>query len=286
MNDEKNQNYYRIAKAIEFIKNNFRKQPTLEELAEVANLSPFHFQRVFTEWAGTSPKKFLQYVSIQHAKMKLAQHETLFDTAFETGLSGTSRLHDLFVKIVGMTPAEYKNGGRDLNINYSYATSPFGRLIIASTPKGICHLSFFDNAGNDAFEMLRSEYPNAHFSEKTDDFQVNALKIFSSPMNIEVIRVHLKGTDFQLKVWEALLKIPASSLVTYNTIANLINQPSSSRAVGNAIGRNPVAYIIPCHRVIKSTGEFGGYKWNETRKTALIGWEESADQIRPFNKTQ
>ena len=276
MTDSKQHNYYRIAEAIEFIKDNFREQPTLQELAEKANLSQFHFQRLFTEWAGTSPKKFLQYVSIQYAKTKLAKENTLFETAYETGLSGTSRLHDLFVKIEGMSPAEYKNGGKDLKINYSYSSSPFGNIIIASTPKGICYLSFFDQKNEDAFIDLQSEYPNACLKESTDEHQTNALRIFNSAdKKIEEIKIHLKGTDFQLKVWEALLKLPSASLVSYNSIAKLINKPTASRAVGTAIGKNPIAFIIPCHRVIKSTGELGGYKWNNTRKTALIGWEET-----------
>ena len=281
MSEQKDHNYYRIAKAIDFIKENFKKQPTLEELAEKVNLSQFHFQRLFTEWAGTSPKKFLQYISLQHAKRKLAKKKTLFDTAFETGFSGTSRLHELFVNIEGMSPKEYKNGGKDLKINYSFLSSPFGALIIASTQKGICYLSFFDDTSENALEMLKQEYPEAQLQEKTDEFQRNALKIFSNKTpKLEEIKLHLKGTDFQLKVWEALLKVPSASLVSYNTIADLINKPSSSRAVGNAIGKNPIAYIIPCHRVIKSTGELGGYRWNNTRKTAIIGWEEIENETK------
>ena len=280
MNDQNRNNYYRIAKAIEFISDNFKEQPNLKELAEEVNLSQYHFQRLFTEWAGTSPKKFLQFVSLQHAKKKLQQENSLFDTAFETGLSGTSRLHDLFVKIEGMSPADYKNGGKNLKINFSYSTSQFGNLIIASTDKGVCHLSFFDNDKEDAFDTLKSEYPNAEFIETKDEPQRNALKIFESDQGaINQIKLHLRGTEFQLKVWEALLKIPSASLVSYNLISELIHKPNSSRAVGNAIGRNPIAYIIPCHRVIRSTGKLGGYRWNTTRKTALIGWEQTKNQI-------
>ena len=274
MDDKNQQNYYRIAKAITFIKDNFKEQPTLDELASKVNLSPYHFQRIFTEWAGTSPKKFLQYVSLQFAKRKLVKNQSLFDTAFETGFSGTSRLHDLFVKIEGMSPAAYKNGGERLNINYSYSSSQFGNVIIASTLKGICYLSFFDSAPENAFQNLKSEYPNAQFQEKKDKIQANALSVLEKGSeDIDQIKVYLKGTDFQLKVWEALLKIPPASLVSYNEIAAMINKPSSFRAVANAIGKNPIAYIIPCHRVIRSTGELGGYRWNTTRKTAIIGWE-------------
>lgn len=279
MNEQNQQNYYRIAKAIEFIKDNFKEQPNLNELAEKINLSKYHFQRLFVDWAGTTPKKFLQFVSLQYAKNKLQKENSLFDTAFETGLSSTSRLHDLFVKIEGMSPAEYKNGGKNLSINYSYATSHFGNLLIASTNKGVCYLSFFDKEKKDALNDLLSEYPNAKLNEDKDGFQKNALKIFNKKTKaIDEIKMHLKGTEFQLKVWEALLKIPSASLVSYSLIANVINKPKSTRAVGSAIGKNPIAYIIPCHRVIKSTGNLGGYKWNTTRKTALIGWEETKDQ--------
>lgn len=278
MNNQQH-NYYRIAKAIEYIKDNFKEQPSLKELAEKVNLSEYHFQRLFSQWAGTSPKKFLQYVSIQYAKTKLLKEKSLFDTAFETGFSGTSRLHDLFINIEAMSPADYKNGGKNLDINYSYSISQFGNLIIASTKKGICHLSFFDIKRKEALDGLQSEYPNAQFTETRDSFQENALAFFNNKSNtIDEVKIHLKGTDFQLKVWEALLKVPSASLVSYNAIARLINKPSSSRAVGSAIGKNPIAYIIPCHRVIKSTGELGGYKWNNTRKTAIIGWEEIENQ--------
>lgn len=279
MNEQNQRNYYRIAKAIEFIKDNFKEQPNLDELAEKVNLSKYHFQRLFADWAGTTPKKFLQFTSLQYAKSKLQKENSIFETSFETGFSSTSRLHDLFVKIEGMSPAEYKNGGKNLKINYTFGTSNFGNLIIASTTKGICYLSFFDQTKNDALNELVLEYPNAQLKEDRDNIQENALKIFNKNTKaIDEIKMHLKGTEFQLKVWEALLKIPSASLVSYNSIANIINKPNSSRAVGNAIGKNPIAYIIPCHRVIKSTGSLGGYKWNTTRKTALIGWEETKNQ--------
>ncbi|MEE2770903.1 MAG: methylated-DNA--[protein]-cysteine S-methyltransferase [Bacteroidota bacterium] len=274
MDDAQQYNYDRIAKAITYIRQHFRQQPGLDEIARHVGLSPFHFQKMFSDWAGTSPKKFLQYVSLQFAKEKLAQNESLFDTAYQTGLSGTSRLHDLFVKIEGMSPAEYKNGGEKLAINYQFSETRFGRLLIASTKKGGCLLSFYEGTPEAALKLLNMEFPKASFRLAPDEIQQNALKIFSQDSeDISEIKIHLKGTAFQLKVWEALLKIPQASLVSYNLVANMIEKPSSSRAVGNAIGKNPVAYIIPCHRVIKSTGELGGYRWNQTRKTAIIGWE-------------
>ncbi|MBS1914945.1 MAG: methylated-DNA--[protein]-cysteine S-methyltransferase [Bacteroidetes bacterium] len=274
MNTQDTINYNRIAEAIDYIKTNFKEQPNLDEVAAQIHISPFHFQRLFTDWAGTTPKKFLQYISVEHAKNLLKQnHATLFDAAYETGLSGTSRLHDMFINIEGMTPAEYKNGGRSLRINYSFAESPFGNLLVASTQKGICYMAFHEDE-NIALEDLKMKFPNASFTRKLDMMQQNALFIFQNDWGkLQEIKLHLKGTEFQLKVWEALLKIPMGQLATYGTIAEKIKSPNASRAVGTAIGSNPVAYLIPCHRVIQSTGNFGGYMWGPLRKTAIIGWE-------------
>lgn len=274
MNEQEKINYDRIAEAIDYIKQNFKDQPNLDEVAEKVNMSPFHFQRLFTEWAGTSPKKFLQFISIEHAKKILTENKaTLFETAYETGLSGTSRLHDLFVNIEGMSPAEYKNGGKSLVINYSFAETPFGNIIVASTQKGICHMAFNEDEFQ-SLEDLKSRFPNATFSQRLDLLQQNALFIFQNDWSkLAEIKLHLKGTDFQLKVWETLLKIPMGKLSTYGEIAKQIENPNASRAVGTAIGSNPVAFLIPCHRVIQSTGSFGGYMWGNTRKTAIIGWE-------------
>ena len=274
MKAQEETNFSRIAEAISYINGNFKTQPGLEEVAEKINLSPFHFQRLFTEWAGVSPKKFLQYLTIEHAKKMLKENQaTLFETAFETGLSGTGRLHDLFVNIEGMTPGEYKNGGENLVINYSFAETPFGNILVASTPKGICHIAFADN---DTIELdqLKAKFPNAVYKQIADATQQHALYIFTHDWDkISEIKLHLKGTDFQLKVWETLLKIPAGQLTTYGSVAKKIGMPTASRAVGTAIGANPVAFLIPCHRIIQSTGNFGGYHWGSTRKTAIIGWE-------------
>jgi len=274
MNTQETINYNRIAEAIDYIKANFKDQPNLDEVAEKVHLSPFHFQRLFSDWAGTSPKKFLQYTSLEHAKKLLKENQTtISETAFETGLSGTSRLHDLFVNIEGMTPAEYKNGGKNLEINYSFAESPFGNIIVASTQKGVCFMAFAEEE-TIGFEDLKHKFPNASFSRKLDLAQQNALFIFQNDWSkLSEIKLHLKGTDFQLKVWETLLKIPMGQLSTYGNIAHQIQKPNASRAVGTAIGSNPVAFLIPCHRVIQSSGIFGGYMWGNTRKTAIIGWE-------------
>ena len=276
METQANLNYHRIAEAIDYIKANFKVQPNLDEVAEKVHLSPSHFQRLFTEWAGTSPKKFLQYISVEHAKKLLKNEQaTLFETAYETGLSSTSRLHDLFINIEGMTPAEYRDGGRDLAINYSFAESPFGSLIVASTAKGVCYMAFQEDEKL-ALEDLELKFPNADFQRKLDLLQQNALFIFQNDWSkLDQVKLHLKGTDFQLKVWESLLKIPLGKLSTYGAIASQIGNPSASRAVGTAIGSNPVAFLIPCHRVIQSSGTFGGYMWGPTRKTAIIGWEGS-----------
>lgn len=267
-------NYHRIAEVIDYIMENFKSQPSVNELAEKVHLSPSHFKRLFSEWAGISPKRFLQYISVEHAKKVLKENQaSLFDTAFETGLSSTSRLHDLFVNIEGMTPAEYKNGGKNLNINYSFINSPFGSLLVASTLKGVCYMAF-ESSEDIALENLVASFPNATFRRGSDIFQRNALAIFQSDWSkLNEIKLHLKATDFQLKVWESLLKIPIGQLSTYGMIANQIGNPKASRAVGTAIGNNPVTYLIPCHRVIRSSGAIGGYMWGNTRKMAIIGWE-------------
>lgn len=219
MNTQENINYNRIADAIDYIKANFKEQPNLDEVAEKVHLSPFHFQRLFSDWAGTSPKKFLQYTSLEHAKKLLKENQaTISETAFETGLSGTSRLHDLFVNIEGMTPAEYKNGGKNLSINYSFAESPFGNIIVASTQKGVCFMAFAEEEAI-GFHDLKNKFPNAAFSRKLDLAQQNALFIFQNDWSkLSEIKLHLKGTDFQLKVWETLLKIPMGQLSTYSTL--------------------------------------------------------------------
>jgi AraC family transcriptional regulator, regulatory protein of adaptative response / methylated-DNA-[protein]-cysteine methyltransferase len=272
-------NYRRIAEAIEYIQANFNKQPSLEEMAGQVALSPFHFQRLFSEWAGTTPKKFLQYISIEHAKNILRNSDaTLFDTAETIGLSGTGRLHDLFINIEGMTPAEYKNEGRNLVINYSFTETPFGNICIASTAKGICHLAFCEDEAS-GLATLKQNFPRATWHHARDQHQSVALLLFHNKgSQLPQLKLHLKGTAFQLKVWQALLTIPMGHLATYGAIAKKIGAPNSSRAVGTAIGNNPVAFLIPCHRVIQSTGIFGNYMWGSTRKKAIIGWEQAQIQ--------
>ncbi|SHH79203.1 bifunctional helix-turn-helix domain-containing protein/methylated-DNA--[protein]-cysteine S-methyltransferase [Wenyingzhuangia marina] len=277
---ENNNNYQIIEKAIAFIEQHKNEQPSLETIAAAVNLSPHYFQKMFTQWAGVSPKKFLQYLNIQHAKNLLKTPEqTLFNTAIETGLSGTGRLHDLFIKIEGMTPGEYKNQGKNLTIYYQDYSSIFGAILIANTDKGICHISFIDDLETD-IQYLKNRYPNATYKNEKHLLQNQAVDIFQNPLtNKTSLQLHIKGTDFQLKVWEALLKIPLGKLSTYGDIAQQIQQPKASRAVGTAIGNNPIAFLIPCHRVIKSTGVFGNYMWGATRKTSIIGWEAAKTEL-------
>jgi AraC family transcriptional regulator of adaptative response/methylated-DNA-[protein]-cysteine methyltransferase len=274
MKEKQKTNFSRIEEAIGYITSNFKTQPGLDEVAEKIHLSPFHFQRLFTDWAGVSPKKFLQYISIEHAKSILKDRQSsLFDAAFETGLSGTGRLHDLFVNIEGMTPGEYKNGGENLWINYSYAETPFGNILVASTSKGICHMAFAEDQ-QQALLALQENFPKAHYKQMVDLIQQNALYIFTKDWrNLSKIKLHLKGTEFQLKVWETLLKIPMGKLASYGNIAEHLHIPKASQAVGSAVGNNPVAFLIPCHRVIQSSGAFGQYHWGSNRKAAMIGWE-------------
>ncbi|MBW4889791.1 methylated-DNA--[protein]-cysteine S-methyltransferase [Mucilaginibacter sp. HMF5004] len=275
METQQHMDYHRIAQAIDYLKLNYKRQPSLDEAAAHVNLSPFHFQRMFKDWAGVTPKQFLQYLSVEHAKTILKEQQaSLFDAAYETGLSGTGRLHDLFIKVEGMTPGEYKNGGQELNINYSFVESPFGTLIVASTTKGICHMAFADKGDEDAFADLKKRFPNAVYQQLTDTIQQNAIFIFTQDWEkLGEIKLHLKGTAFQLKVWETLLKVPMGGLTTYSQLAGKVDNPRASRAVGSAVADNPVALLIPCHRVIRSTGEIGEYHWGSPRKTAIIGWE-------------
>lgn len=274
MTDSTDTHYQRIETSIHYIKQHFREQPSLNEIAAAAGVSPFHFQRLFTEWAGVSPKKFIQFLSLEYAKQLLSeQQSSLMDAAHETGLSGAGRLHDLFMTIEGMTPGEFKNGGAQLTIHYQFAGSPFGKMMVASTEKGICQMSFETDEVL-ALEQLQARFPQAQYCAGSDQRTEAALSIFDHDSHpLEQIKLHLKGTPFQLKVWQALLTIPLGALNTYGAVAKKIDQPNASRAVGTAIGANPIAFLIPCHRVIQGSGHSGGYRWGPHRKSAIIGWE-------------
>ena len=272
MNTNDNIDFKRIELAINYIRSHFKDQPSLDEIAAAVNLSPFHFQRLFTHWAGVSPKKFLQYITIEYAKAHLKKQKSLFDVTMDAGLSGTSRLHDLFVKVEAMTPGEYKNRGKDLTIYYSYLETIFGLVCIASTHKGICYLAFGDTTT--AYIELVDIFPQANFINLEQPIHHQAVSFLQNPKNAhDPLNLHIKGTDFQLKVWDALLKIPLGELTTYGNISHHLNNPNANRAVGTAVGSNPVSFIIPCHRVIRSSGEPGGYHWGLNLKMAMIGWE-------------
>ncbi|OIN55827.1 bifunctional transcriptional activator/DNA repair enzyme AdaA [Arsenicibacter rosenii] len=263
--------YQRIEKAINYLQTHFREQPDLEQIAEQAHLSAFHFQRLFTEWAGVSPKKFVQFLSVNYAKeLLLNQRLSVSETAYETGLSGTSRLHDLFVSIEAMTPAEYRDGGQALRIRYQFADTLFGRVVVAATEKGVCTLQFIDD-DQAGMVLLRQLWPNAVLLPGTDAMQEQALlRLTENLQQPAPLALHLKGTPFQLKVWEALLQIPEGKVAVYGDIAQLATAPAAVRAVGTAIGDNPVAYLIPCHRVLRKSGELGGYHWGTTRKLSML----------------
>ncbi len=267
--------YETIAKALHFIEDKQRRQPSLETIAAHVGMNPFHLQRLFTDWAGVSPKKFLQYLNLEHAKTILQNPKnSVYDAANKTGLSGTGRLHDLFVSIEGMTPGEYKNGGVDLTIQYNLDRCAFGNYLVATTEHGICTLFFYDTTDEQAEKDLRILWPHATFLKKKIPAHTQIQKFFNRTLQKnEPIKLHLRGTPFQLKVWQALLAIPEGSLCSYGMLSSSIGKPTAQRAVGTAVGDNPVAFLIPCHRVIKNTGIIGNYRWRPERKLAMIGWE-------------
>lgn len=276
MNKQDILNYHKVVKIINLMEQNRTKQLVHEEVAKELDLSVFHIQRLFIDWAGVEFETFLDFTSLKYAKQVLKiEPPTLFDFSSKTELSISENTCALLVEIEKMNTEEYKNKGQNLTINYSFKDTLFGRVLIASTHKGICYMGFSDN-DDKAFLEIKKRYKNANYRLNIDTFQLNALKIFSEDWSkVNPIQLHLKGTDLQIQVWEALLKIPMGNLTTYGCIAKTIEKPKASRAVGTAIGNNPIAFLIPCHRVIQVTGAIGGYMWGATRKTALIGWEAS-----------
>lgn len=278
MKEQPQSDFDRTARAIDYIRHHYREQPSLEQVAAQVSLSPSHLQRIFTRWAGVSPKKFQQYLSLSHAKRLFRSAEaTLFDAAHETGLSGTGRLHDLFVHIEGMTPGEYKNGGGGLTIRYAFGRTLFGPVLTASTGRGLCFMGFADDPRQTLGE-LKNLFPAASYAEEEDAIQRQALAALQPGEETGPLVLHLRGTDFQLKVWEALLSIPPGQVSSYGELASLIGRPTACRAVGSAVGDNPVSLLIPCHRVIQSTGAIGGYHWGPDRKAALLGWEAALNE--------
>ena len=268
--------YLRIEKAINYLEEHFQDQPNLQELAEHLNMSPFHFQRVFKSWAGISPKRFLQFLTIDYAKKMLDKNRSVLDATYESGLSSPGRLHDLFVTIDGVTPGEFKTKGIGIEIVYGIHSSPFGECLLAITERGICGLTFTTDKGlGEALADLQSQWEQARLRESTQTTKPFLDQIFpASPGDgRRSVRLFLKGTNFQIKVWEALLRIPQGFVCSYEEIAGYLGKPTAARAVGSAVAANPVAYIIPCHRVIRKIGAIGDYRHGTTRKKAMIGWE-------------
>ncbi len=268
--------YLRVEKAIYYLDDNFQDQPSLQEAAAHLNLSPFHFQRVFKRWAGISPKRFLQFLTIEYAKKLLNENRSVLDATYGSGLSSPSRLHDLFVTIDSVTPGEFKSKGRGMEITYGIHPSPFGECLLAVTGRGICGLSFItDGRREEAVAALQSCWEEAKLSENPQKTKPLVDHIFRpvSHNGKRSLSLLLKGTNFQIKVWEALLKIPSGFVCSYEDIATYLGRSTAARAVGNAIASNPVAYIIPCHRVIRKIGVVGAYRYSPARKKAMIGWE-------------
>jgi AraC family transcriptional regulator of adaptative response/methylated-DNA-[protein]-cysteine methyltransferase len=272
--------YERIARALAYIQQNVTGQPTLDDIARHVNLSPYHFQRLFTRWAGTTPKRFLQVLTLELGKNLLDQQQSVLEAADSAGLSSASRLHDHFVQLEAVTPGEYKSRGAGLTIRYGVSTCPFGSLFVAQTPRGICRASFLDDdeTTSDALDELKSDWPLADLVK-----DVAVAKRFATAVFIEPVRqatekrlpltLHVAGTNFQLAAWRALLRIPSGHAISYGALAREMGNPNASRAVGSAIGANPVAVLIPCHRVIQQSGALGGYRWGTERKQALQVWE-------------
>lgn len=267
--------YARIEKALGYIAERVEEQPELDDVAAAVGLSPFHFQRLFTRWVGVSPKKFLQYLTLDRAKACLSASASVLDAAHESGLSGPSRLHDLFITHEAVTPGEFKQRGEGLTIAYGWADSPFGECLILTTPRGICGLGFAAADGRAAcLADMRARWPLARFVE--DEAQIARLghAIFEPHRrNDEKLKLVLYGSPFQIKVWEALLRVPPGALVSYDGLAAAVGAAGAARAVGSAVADNPISFLIPCHRVIRKSGAINHYHWGRPRKLALIGWE-------------
>ena len=268
--------YSRVEKAINYLEENFQDQPNLQELASHLNMSSFHFQRVFRRWAGISPKRFLQFLTIEHAKKVLDENKSVLDATYDAGLSSPGRLHDLFVTIDAITPGEYKTKGMGLEITYGIHPTPFGECLLAVTERGICGLNFINGESRQGtVAALQQQWEGARLKEDNQETKHYLEKIFATtpPDDNPATRLFLKGSNFQIKVWTALLRIPFGSVCSYGDVAAHLDQPGAARAVGNAVAANPVAYIIPCHRVIRNIGVFGDYRYGSARKKAMIGWE-------------
>ncbi len=281
------QDYETVGQAIDFLQTHYVEHPSLNEIARSVNMSEYHFQRLFSRWVGISPKKFMQYLTKERAKHLLSESGDLLSVSYAAGLSGPGRLHDLFVNFEAVTPGEYKRQGGGLDIHYGFHYSPFGECLVAVTNRGICDLVFLENGDRKAaLSKLEEEWPSAIFTldnEGTKNIIDEMMGLMQGQLDSPV-RLFLKGTNFQVKVWEALLRIPTGSVVSYEDVAIHIGMPGASRAVGNAISHNPLPVLIPCHRVIRKSAEFGDYRYGASRKKALLGWEMAkVDLVRTGN---
>lgn len=267
-------NYQRIEQAIQYLQQHFQRQPELDEVAGQVHLSPFHFQRMFTEWAGISPKRFLQYLTTGYLKQKLLASKNIDEAAAAAGLSSQSRVYDLFTTLEAVTPAEYKQRGSGIHIEYGFHATPFGQCLIGVTERGICWMSFIssDEDARFSLEEMKSYWHNSLFYEREDATRYVSDALFGNSAGRK-LHLYVKGTNFQVKVWEALLRIPPGALTTYQDIARKIDHPKAMQAVGSAVGSNAIAYLIPCHRVIRKDGILGEYRWSAARKKSMIGWE-------------
>ncbi len=268
-----NRDYQRIESAIQWIRAHATDQPSVSDMAEAVALSPFHFSRLFRRWAGITPHQYLRTLCLEEAKRSLRAAPDLLSASMDAGLSGTGRLHDLFVQMEAMTPAEFRDAGRGLAIRYGVADSPFGRAGLATTDRGVCAVEFLDGDADDLETSLALRWPAAHLQR--DDMAAAELsrKIFSR--GTRSVPIHVRGTNFQIQVWRALLRVPVGDTTSYGALARGSGRPGSGRAVGGAVGANPVAFLIPCHRVLRGDGELGGYRWRPERKAAILAWESA-----------
>ena len=275
--DEDDYGFALVGRLLTWLAENYRNQPSLEDIAREAGLSPFHLQRLFTRYVGVSPKKYVQYLTLDHAKQALAESSSVLDAAFDAGLSGPGRLHDLFVSHEAMTPGEWKAGGAGLDVRYGWHDSPFGDCLIAATDRGVCGLAF-DGAGDrvETLADLATSFGAADLVEDDAATRAHAQAAFGGGD----LHLVLRGTPFQLKVWEALLRIPPGAVVTYSDLARRIGRPEAARAVAGAVGRNPVSWVVPCHRVIRDGGFISGYRWEPRTKRAILAWEAAQDEAR------
>ncbi len=276
--DRNTADYHRIERAIRFLDDAAPVRPSLDQVAKHVGMSPFHFQRLFTRWAGISPKRFSQVLALEYAKERLRESRNMIDATYDAGLSSGGRLHDLFVNLEAVTPGEFREDGAGLLINAGFHETPFGEALVATTERGVCGLTFHEGSRREAMRDLASRWPGATIEERPRLTAPIAARIFKAlevrdPEGLVPLGLLVRGTNFQVKVWRALLQIPAGAVASYEDIATAIGSPSAVRAVGTAVGRNPVAFLIPCHRVIRTTGALGGYRWGLPRKRAMLAWE-------------